>query len=95
MQFFPSVKSQCNKDIVFTDQYQGKALVNHTFQTVSAVDHEECQFYCFLDNRCISYSFDSQISVCNLSDSDHIMHSDDMVDAGPSAVYYRVKVNYW
>ena len=94
IQFFSSANGQCSKDIVLTDQFHGEALVNHTYQTLSVVDHDGCQLYCFLDNRCISYNFDDQRGVCNLSDSDHVMHSDDLVDISPDVIYYRVKVIY-
>ncbi|XP_028515280.1 uncharacterized protein LOC110240459 isoform X2 [Exaiptasia diaphana] len=82
----------CNQEKIFSDIIQGKALVNHTYKTLqSVIDDDGCQFYCFLDDVCISYNFDEQQRICNLSDSDHIIHPEDLVYT-PNAVYRALKV---
>ena len=70
---------------------KGQALVNHTFETVPAFDDLNCQAICFVEDRCISYTFDERSRKCNLSDSDHIMHPEDLVDK-PNAIYRSAEV---
>ncbi|KAK3749481.1 hypothetical protein QZH41_013447 [Actinostola sp. cb2023] len=65
---------------------QGQALVNHTFKTETATNDGHCESKCFMDDRCISYSFDERLRICHLSDSDHIMHPEHLVDT-PNAIY--------
>ena len=68
-----------------------KALVRHTFKTLPAIDDLNCQTKCFMEDRCISYTFDERSRKCNLSDSDHIMHPEDLVDK-PNAIYRGAEV---
>ena len=68
-----------------------KALVKHTFKTVLAIDDFNCQTKCYMEDRCISYTFDERSRNCNLSDSDHIMHPEDLVDK-PNAIYRSAEV---
>ncbi|KAK3739936.1 hypothetical protein QZH41_015977, partial [Actinostola sp. cb2023] len=45
-----------------------------------------------MDDRCISYSFNEWLRICNLSDSDHIMHPEHLVDT-PNAIYRSAENN--
>jgi len=77
--------------MVFKVTFEGKALVNHTLKTETATNDGHCESKCFMDDRCISYSFDERLRICNLSDSDHIMHPEHLVDT-PNAIYRSAEV---
>ncbi|XP_031559899.1 neurogenic locus Notch protein-like isoform X3 [Actinia tenebrosa] len=76
--------------MVFKETLEGKTLANHVFKTVRATNDAHCESQCFLDDRCISYSFGTSASgekyMCELSDSDHFMHPGDLVER-PGAIY--------
>ncbi|XP_031563984.1 neurogenic locus notch homolog protein 1-like isoform X2 [Actinia tenebrosa] len=78
------------KEMDFKVTLQGKTLANHVFKTVRATNDAHCESQCFLDDRCISYGFGTSASGenyrCELSDSDHFMHPDDIVDR-PGVIY--------
>ncbi|XP_031559900.1 neurogenic locus notch homolog protein 2-like [Actinia tenebrosa] len=80
----------CGKDMVFKETLEGKTLANHVFKTVRATNDAHCESQCFLDDRCISYSFGTSASgekhMCELSDSDHFMHPEDLVHR-PGVIY--------
>ncbi|KAK3739922.1 hypothetical protein QZH41_004933 [Actinostola sp. cb2023] len=78
--------------MVFKVTFEGKALVNHTLKTETATNDGHCESKCFMDDRCISYSFDERLRICNLSDSDHIMHPEHLVDT-PNAIYRSAENN--
>ncbi|KAK3749482.1 hypothetical protein QZH41_013448 [Actinostola sp. cb2023] len=83
---------KCGKSMVFKVTFEGKALVNHTLKTETATNDGHCESKCFMDDRCITYSFDERLRICNLSDSDHIMHPEHLVDT-PNAIYRSAENN--
>jgi hypothetical protein len=81
--------------MTFKDTFEGKALNNHVFKTERATNDAHCETMCFIDDRCISYSFgtitNKEKYMCELSDSDHVMHPEDLVDR-PDTIYRRAQV---
>ena len=84
---------ECKKKMTIKHEYSDKALIGHTFMTKHANDAEHCQALCFMhmENGCISVTFDTQKMLCNLSDSDQIMHPEHLVDAS-NAIFWSTEV---
>ena len=84
---------QCNLgEKIFSVALHGKALYNHTYETVeSVIDDDACQSHCYLDDNCISYNFDEHQQVCNLSDVDHNVFTEDLIDT-PRVLYRYLEV---
>ncbi|XP_031570608.1 neurogenic locus Notch protein-like, partial [Actinia tenebrosa] len=84
------------KGMTFKDTFEGKALKNHVIKTEQATNDAHCESKCFIDDRCIAYSFgkdkDNQKQMCELSESDHVMHPDDLVDR-EDTIYRRAENN--
>lgn len=80
---FSNILGNDCKEMNFKVTFEGKTLANHVFKTIQATDDAHCESQCFLDDRCISYSYgtsaDGQKYKCELSDSDHLMHPEDVV----------------
>ncbi|XP_031550252.1 fibropellin-3-like [Actinia tenebrosa] len=78
------------KEMDFKVTMKDNTLANHVFKTVRATNDAHCESQCFLDDRCISYSFGTSASgekyMCELSDSDHFMHPEDLVRR-PGVIY--------
>lgn len=72
------------KEMDFKVTMKDKTLASHVFKTVRATNDGHCESQCFSDDRCISYSFGTSASgeshMCELSDSDHFMHPEHLVD---------------
>ena len=65
----------------FQSPLENIALDGHVIETGSVASEEICQVRCYLQKRCASYNVGPQIngvSVCEISDSDDVMHSGDM-----------------
>jgi hypothetical protein len=79
----------------FKVTFEGRTLTNHVFKTERATNDAHCETQCFMDDRCISYSFGTLANgtkyMCELSDSDHIMHPEDLVYR-PGVIYRSAQV---
>lgn len=71
----------CRK-LEFNQQLQGRALIGHVFKSIFVEDEENCKLNCYLENECVSYNFASSLvsnkHLCELSDSDHREHPQDL-----------------
>ena len=60
------------------------ALRNHVIQLVQVNDKDQCELLCYLEQMCLSFNFGS--GDCELSNSDHYQHPEDLV--------YRIGFSY-
>ena len=59
-----------------------KALVGHVIRKVQVHDGDQCEIRCYSEVECLSYNLGPyQVNghSCELSNSDHIRHPDDLV----------------
>ena len=81
--------------MVFKTFFGNKALQGHVFKTEWASSDAHCRSKCFLDGRCIAYSFglaaNGKKDMCELSNSDHVMHPNDLVPR-EGTIYRRAQV---
>ena len=63
----------CRKT-VFNSHLRDHALTGHVFKAIFVEDEE----LCYLENNCISYNFVKNKNFCELSDSDHRQHPEDL-----------------
>ncbi|XP_028513383.1 uncharacterized protein LOC114574582, partial [Exaiptasia diaphana] len=80
----------CKKSVAFKVNFKNKALINRTISTLQSNSDEFCQSLCFRENRCISCTFDTKNQLCNLSDTDHIMHPKLLVNTA-NTIYWRME----
>ncbi|XP_028513485.1 uncharacterized protein LOC110234148 [Exaiptasia diaphana] len=73
--------------MIFKVNFKDKAFINHTIMSKKARDHSFCKALCFMNDRCISCTFDTRKSLCHLSDSDHIMHPEHLMET-PDSVFW-------
>ena len=70
------------RQLEFNQQLQGRALIGHVFTSIFVEDEENCKLNCYLENDCVSYNFASSLvsnkHLCELSDSDHREHPQDL-----------------
>jgi hypothetical protein len=82
--------------MLFKVKFEGKALENHVFQTNKSTDEGLCRIWCYMDDRCLSYNYGADAKgdkeICELSESDHVMHNEDLVDR-PDTIYYGADVS--
>jgi hypothetical protein len=82
--------------MIFRKKFEGKALENHVFQTNKSTDEELCRIWCYMDDRCLSYNYGADAKgdkeTCELSESDHVMHNEDLVNR-TDTVYYGADVS--
>jgi hypothetical protein len=92
---FIIVDAEGCKSMTFKETFLGKTFKNHTLKTERVIDDRHCKAKCFIDDRCIAYSFGTnekqEANMCELSDSDHVMHPEDLVDR-PDTIYRRAEV---
>jgi hypothetical protein len=81
--------------MTFKETFMDKALKDHVFKTERATNDAHCETKCFIDDRCIAYSFGTSANnekhMCELSDSDHVMHPDHLVSR-PNTIYRGAEV---
>jgi len=69
--------------MIFRISFKNKALQGHVFKAEWASNEGHCEGKCFIDDRCIAYSFglgaNNKNNMCELSDSDHVMHPSDLI----------------
>ncbi|KAL9973365.1 hypothetical protein ACROYT_G019815 [Oculina patagonica] len=66
-----------------------KALVGHVISTVHVNDGDQCEIRCYAKSECLSYNLGPHQAyghACELSNSDHIRHPDDLVPM-PGYIY--------
>ena len=69
------------RTLEFYPTLDGHALINHVIKNISLEKQGSCRVACYLDNDCLSYNFgrlQDKVSMCQLSDSDHIQHPEDL-----------------
>ena len=68
-----------------------RRLLNHTIRTVLTKDLDQCEFFCYLNDDCVSLNIkkdrDSGTHVCELNNSTHQEHDADLIF--DSVFYYR------
>ena len=65
----------------FKPGIEGSSLFNHVLKTHSAFSQDDCELLCYMEDECMSINFgpgDSGEHVCELSDSDHDLHPEDL-----------------
>lgn len=62
----------------FNSHLRDHALRGHVFKAVFVEDEELCRLNRYLENNCISYNFVKNKTFCELSDSDHRQHPEDL-----------------
>ncbi|KAL9956969.1 hypothetical protein ACROYT_G038540 [Oculina patagonica] len=65
----------------FEPSIDGQSLFNHVIETYLTVSQNDCELKCYMDNECMSINFGPGASgayLCELSDSDHDLHPDDL-----------------
>jgi len=82
---------KCRKPVSFKYYMENKALINHNITALQATDVEHCRALCFIDHRCISITYDIKNHLCNLSDSDHVLHPEHMVNT-TNTEYWSIEV---
>ena len=78
---FKIVLSDACRSLEFTPPHDGHALVNHVMMNITVDRQDSCRVSCYLDDYCLSYNFGrlkDRHFVCQLSDSDHIQHPEDL-----------------
>lgn len=83
------------KTMAFKVKIEGKALKSHVFQTTKSGSQGFCRVLCYLNDRCLSYNYGTSAhgekDMCELSESDHVMHGEDLTDRSDT-VYMRAEV---
>ena len=72
----------------------GKALVGHVIKTVQVNTGDQCELRCYWELECVSYNlgpYQVYGHACELSNSDHIRHPDDLVPR-PGYIYRGTEV---
>ena len=83
------------RTLEFAPPLDGNALINHVFKTIYLDKQDACRVACYLNNDCWSYNFGrhpSGLSVCQLSDSDHMQHPGDLKKSS-GFIYRGTKVH--
>ncbi|KAL9973363.1 hypothetical protein ACROYT_G019813 [Oculina patagonica] len=88
--FFLNVKGgDVCRELRYLHPVTDKALVGHVITMVHVNDGDQCEIRCYAEAECLSYNLGShQVDghACELSNSDHIRHPDDLV-ARPGYIY--------
>ena len=77
-----SVFSDVCRQVHFLYPVDGKALVGHVIKTVQVKTDDYCEIMCYGEHQCLSYNLgplQNYGHACELSNSDHIRHPDDLV----------------
>ncbi|KAL9973368.1 hypothetical protein ACROYT_G019819 [Oculina patagonica] len=80
--FHSAEGSDVCRQIHFLYSVDGKALVGHVIKTVQVKTDDHCQIRCYREHQCLSYNlgpYQNYGHACELSNSDHIRHPDDLV----------------
>lgn len=67
----------------FAAPEEDRYLEHHVIQSILVDDNDFCQLKCYVEPRCLSYNLGTMASVdkfvCELSDSDHNEHPENLV----------------
>ena len=88
------VFSDVCRQVHFLYPVDGKALVGHVIKTVEVNTDDHCEIMCYREHQCLSYNlgpFQNYGHACELSNSDHIRHPDDLVPV-PGYIYKGTEV---
>ena len=77
----------------FNHHLKDHALRGHVFKAIFVEDEELCRLNCYLEYNCISYNFVKNKNFCELSDSDHWQHPEDL-QLMNGFIYGASKVKY-
>ena len=65
----------------FKPSIVGSSLFDHVIKTHLTVSQDVCELKCYIEDECMSINFgpgDSGAYLCELSDSDHELHPEDL-----------------
>jgi len=85
------VSSQDCKKVTFVGLESKKALIHHSYKTIPTDQNNFCKNLCYMDNRCISCTYDIQMKLCNLSNTNDVMHPESLVEV-PNVEYVKIEV---
>ena len=91
-QFHVLFSEMCRKT-EFNHHLKDRAFRGHVFKAIFVEDEELCRLNCYLENNCISYNFVKNKNFCELSDSDHRQHPEDL-QLMNGFIYGASKVKY-
>ena len=74
------------RSLMFLKSFEGQAFQRHVFKeiylTMGIEPYSDCKNRCLMENSCVSVNIGppdkNGLRVCQLSDSDHIQHPDDL-----------------
>ncbi|XP_068691884.1 uncharacterized protein [Montipora foliosa] len=69
-------EAEACRALVFIPAINGHVLINHVIKNITLDGQDTCRIACYLDEDCLSYNVGH--SVCQISDSDHKQHPDDL-----------------
>jgi len=82
-------EEKCRSPTIFRIPMMNKSLLYHQIKSLQATDEGHCRALCFMNHRCLSLNYIG--SLCTLSDSDHVLHPEDMV-MSRETVYWSIEV---
>ena len=83
------------RELQYLSSVADKALVGHVTRTVKVSNADHCEIMCYQELACLSYNlgpYQDNGHTCELSNSDHIRHPDDLVPM-PGFIYRGTKVD--
>ncbi len=69
------------RSLKFTTPLEGHVLVGHVIKNLSIGLHASCKHLCTMESQCVSFNIGPSTNakmLCQLSDSDHNTHSEDL-----------------
>ena len=82
------------RQVEINHSIKGHSLVGHVFKSMEIHDSSACEVNCFMEGDCVSFNIkplqDGKF-LCNLSNSDHVIHPGDLKDE-QGTVYTSFKV---
>ncbi|XP_048581467.1 adhesion G protein-coupled receptor L3 isoform X2 [Nematostella vectensis] len=68
------------KSVIWLPEVNGSSLLNHVILNITNKQSPDaCQVECFMNDNCRSYNYDRKLQLCQLSNSDHMEHPDDLL----------------
>lgn len=83
------------RELHYLSHVADKALVGHVTRTVKVNNGDQCEIRCYQELECLSYNlgpYQDYGHVCELSNSDHLRHPDDLVPM-PGFIYRGTEVH--
>ena len=85
----------CPRVLEFINSMEGRTLVGHVFKRIEITSPDVCEINCFVEADCVSFNvgpLQDEKYWCELSNSDHIGHPEDLVYGGVGTTYKTVVV---